>query len=338
MQNVFVTGATGFIGRHLVNRLLRNQIQVHCLVRETSRVDHLQCDGVELVYGQLQDRSSYRAALEKCDTVFHVAGLRFGASVELLNQINGSACGILADACADLNKPPRLVYVSSLAAAGPPANGRPRIENDAPEPISNYGRSKRLGEVQLQERASELPITIVRPGIVFGPNDPAMASMYRSIYRFRLHFVIGFRYTPQLSLIHVDDLVDLLIATAKLGETLEPTHGDYSAKGIYFAVDDARHPSYKELGHEIAKSLDRGVFVLPMTQQFGGWMGHTLHAVSRLSGKPCILDADKVREAIAPSWASSGLKAREQLGFQVAKPLNDRLRETGQWFIENNWI
>ena len=129
-----------------------------------------------------------------------------------------------------------------------------------------------------------------------------------------------------------------MISAAGKGERLKPVSGEYSADGIYFAVDDAQHPSYRELGHEIARSLDRKVFVLPMTQRFGGWMGHTLHAVSQLSGKPSILDADKVREAIAPSWASSGSKAKAQLGFKTEKPLADRLHETGQWFIANNWI
>ena len=338
MRNVFMTGATGFIGRHLVNRLLNDQINVYCLVREKSNVDHLQRDGIELIVGDLQQRSTYTDALEKCDTVFHVAGMRFGAHAQQLNEINGRVCGTLADACAQTSNPPTLVYVSSLAAAGPPENGRPRIENDPPLPISNYGRSKRMGEVQLQHRAADLPITIIRPGIVFGPNDPAMASMYKSIYRFRLHLVIGFLYTPNLSLIHVDDLIDLMIRAADKGERLKPVNGEYCSQGIYFAVDDSQHPSYKELGRAIAKSLDRCVFVLPMTQQFGGWMGHTLHAISRLAGTRSILDADKVKEAIAPSWASSGGKAREQLGFQIEKPLADRLRETGQWFIENNWI
>ena len=199
MQNVFVTGATGFIGRHLVNRLLQEGVQIHCLVRNSSIVDHLQTDRVHIVRGNLDSRSTYESELAKCDTVFHLAGMRFGASAELLNDVNGIACGQLADACAAMPTPPVMVFLSSLAAAGPPENGRPRREDDPPAPISNYGRSKRLGEIELQKRADRLPITIIRPGIVFGPNDLAMASMYKSIYRFRIHIVIGFRYTPQLS-------------------------------------------------------------------------------------------------------------------------------------------
>ena len=337
MRNVFVTGATGFIGRHLVKKLLNEQVEIHCLVRAGSDVRHLDHERIQLVYGQVQEPDAYREFLAECDTVLHVAGMRFGATSKILNEVNGNACGMIADAsiAAGVSK---LVYVSSLAAAGPPENGRPREECDPPLPISNYGRSKRLGETELQKRASDLAITVIRPGIVFGPNDPAMASMFKSIYRFRLHLVIGFLYTPQLSLIHVDDLVNLILQAAEKGERLEDSNGRYIPNGFYFAVDDAQHPSYRELGHVIARSLNRSVFVLPMTQQFGGWMGHTLHAISRFSGKPSILDADKVREAIAPSWASSGTKAREQLGFQVAKPLADRLRETGKWFIDNNWI
>ena len=79
---------------------------------------------------------------------------------------------------------------------------------DGPAPVSHYGASKRAGESALQQRADRLPITVLRPGIVYGPGDPKVAAVFQAIRMTGIHFTVGFR-TPPLSLIHVDDMVDL---------------------------------------------------------------------------------------------------------------------------------
>src|SRR6056297_1042728 len=143
MQTVFLTGATGFIGRHVAAELLRRGCRIRCLVRATSDVRHLQDESIELVEGSLRDLGGVEKALVGCDTVLHLGGVVTSASKAELDAINGTACGKLADLCRALPAPPRLVYVSSLAAAGPPPEGKAlRSEEDAPAPISRYGQSK----------------------------------------------------------------------------------------------------------------------------------------------------------------------------------------------------
>ena len=201
-----------------------------------------------------------------------------------------------------------------------------------------YGNSKREGEVELQKQAGDLPITIVRPGIVFGPRDVQTAVMFRSIYRLRLHMVVGFR-TPPLALIHVDDLVRLIIDAATRGETLQPlADGEYSPQGIYFACDDTEFPNYWQLGQRIAKSMQRPVFVWPLWRWTGRLVAFSAQTALGLRGKASTLNVDKIREASAHSWACSGEKARQQFGFQVAKPLDVRLQETSTWYRENRWL
>jgi nucleoside-diphosphate-sugar epimerase len=99
----------------------------------------------------------------------------------------------------------------------PPSRRRPgwcsSPASPPPAPISQYGRSKRAGEVALQQRGDRLPVTILRPGIVYGTRDPKMAAIFQAIARTGIHFTIGFQ-TPRLSLIHVDDLIDVAIAAA----------------------------------------------------------------------------------------------------------------------------
>jgi nucleoside-diphosphate-sugar epimerase len=126
--------------------------------------------------------------------------------------------------------------------------------------VSVYGASKRAGEVELERRAERLPITILRPGIVFGEHDTKVAAMFQSIARFRLHVRMGFRDAP-LSLIHATDLADLAVAAAHGGERL--TTGA-PGSGIYNACDDREHATYGALGRKIARALGRSVLVVPL--------------------------------------------------------------------------
>lgn len=335
LETVFVTGATGFIGSHLVAELLGRGCAVRCLIRPGS-AGRLPAGAVP-VPGRLEDPASYRAALAGCDTVFHLAGLVASPSRACLLRTNGLATARLADACAALPVPPRLVHVSSLAAAGPPPRGRERRdERDPATPVSDYGRSKRAGEEALERRAGRLPITIVRPGIVYGRRDPKIAAVFKAIQRTGVHFVVGFR-TPRLSLIHVDDLVGLLVRAATDGETLGGDGGT-PGQGYYLACDDRDHPTYWQFGRRIAAALGRGVFVWPLWRWVGRIVGGVSEAITRVTGVTSLLSLDKIREATVWSWACSADKARRQLAFAPAAPLDERLRETAAGFREQGWL
>lgn len=336
MHTLFVTGASGFIGTHLVRELVRRGMHCKCLIRATSSIDALPTDGVEFVQGSLEEPESYRAALVGCDTVIHLAGVIFGLNETQLNRVNAESCAHLADACLAIRQPPRLVFISSVAAAGPPPAGVAiRDETHAPHPISFYGRSKRRGELLLTERADRLPITIIRPGIVFGPGDQNLADLFRSIIRWRLHVVAGFR-TPPLSLIYVEDLVQLILLAVERGETLRPNPA--CSEGYYIACDDSEFPNYWEFGQRIARSVDQKVFVWPLWRWVAKCVGLAAQTAAKMSGRPSLLTLDKVREGTVRSWASSSQKARHQLGFAPTKSLDDYLRETSRWYIDNRRI
>lgn len=336
MKTVFVTGASGFIGAHLVRELVRRGIRCKCLVRPTSSLDQLPTDGVEFVVGTIEDPDSYRAALEGCDVVINVAGMLYALDKAQLFQVNAEACALLADACLAAGQPPRFVQISSVAAAGPPPQGKSvRTESDPAQPISLYGRSKRQGELALTERADKLPITVIRAGVVYGPGDPKLAESTRVIYRWRLHPVVGFR-TPPLSLIHVSDLAQFILLAAERGETL--TADPACSTGYYFACDDSEFPTYWEFGQRIAQSLDQRVLVWPIWRWVSTCIGFSAETISKLRQKSSLLTVDKVREASVRSWASSSQKSREQLGFAPAKSLDDHLRETSRWYVDNGWV
>jgi dihydroflavonol-4-reductase len=334
MRTALVTGATGFIGRHIVAGLLDRGVAVRAIVRSPGKAGHLAHDGVERVEGSLAEIAGWQQSIAGCDAVFHCAGLVAARRRADLTAVNGDAVGRLADACAAVESPPVLVHLSSLAAAGPAPRNGIRDEADPTQPVSAYGVSKLTGDGELAARAGRLPVTIVRPGVVFGPHDANVAAMFQSIQWTRLHAMMGFR-SPRLSLVHVTDLVSLVLGAATRGTRLPARDHAPAGAGIYHACDDREFPTHAALGRKMARALGTFAIVLPLPLTVAVPTAFAIEAFWNLRGQPSIVSPDKIREAIAPSWAASAARARRDLGFAPAASLDERLAETVRWLREN---
>lgn len=339
MQTVLVTGGSGFIGRNLVQELARRSCRIRCLVRPASHVRHLRKAGAELVVGDVNQPDSLRAAVSGVDTVFHIAGLTTAFGAEQLMRVNGAGTWNVAQACAAQPTPPVLITVSSLAAAGPVAVGEVRRESDPPVPVSDYGRSKRSGELAAEAWSDRVPATVVRPGIVFGPWDRLTLPMFRSIVRLRVHPVPTFA-PPPLSLLHVDDLVDVLLRAAERGTRLSTSSGGGSLSGAgYYHACSGQHVTYAALGRMISRAAGRRhVFLFHLAEPLPWLVAGVTEMVARLAGQTAIVNVDKMRESIQPSWAASPQAIREQLGFSEPCSLEERLRQTVDWYRDHRWL
>lgn len=338
MAKVLVTGASGFIGTHLVATLMARGDDVACLVRRTSKVEPLVALGARLVYGDVTDPDSLPAAVAGQEVVYHLAGRTLALKDRQFYEVNRRGIAHVAKACAGQTTPPVLIYVSSLAAAGPAVDGRPRVESDPPSPVSHYGRSKRSGEHAAESFAHRVPITVVRPPIVLGQGDRLGLPLFRSAIRFGVHLAPGLR--PQrFSLIHADDLVNLLILAAERGKRLPPLgqRGDSAAQGYYFAACEL-DPTYADLGRLVAESVGRNVLVIPTAMPVVRTVAAVGEAISQVSQHPLLMNLDKVREIAAGSWLCSAQAARDELGFEVEAPLLERLRQTAEWYREHGWM
>jgi len=339
MASYLITGASGFIGGHVAERLVRDGHQLRCLVRQTSNLEVLEQLELELVYGEITDQRAVEAAVDGVDVVIHLAGMTSARRYQQMLEVNRDGSWQVARACASQPRPPVLVVVSSIAAAGPALRGHVRSEMERPMPISNYGTSKRAGEYAAERFADQVPTTVVRPGVVFGPRNRDLFPIYHSIDNWRVHVILGLA-PPQISLIHVEDLVEILLRAAERGHRVDPQAGTPGrGEGYYFAVCD-EYPDYARLG-KILKHLIRedGRGIPAFLPSPLSWLvGGITQLVSAMLGTSITVNLDKVREAHATGWACSTKAIREQLDFQPAADLRSRLKETANWYRQNGWL
>jgi nucleoside-diphosphate-sugar epimerase len=339
MARYLVTGATGFIGSHLVDELVARGHDVTCLARPSPRADRLRERELRVVEGDLRDPDPVGRAVEGCDGVFHLAGAIKALSPEAMREVNVDGTRTLVAACAGRSSPPVLVLVSSLAAAGPSEPGLPRREEDPCSPVSVYGRTKRGAEVAAASVADRLPTTLVRPPIVFGPRDEGLVPLFQALHRARVHVMPGFR-RRWYSLVHVADLVEALLLVAESGSRLDPSELDSPGyeQGCYFVADD-QPVTYGQLGRQIVQALGgRFALNLPVPEWVVLVSARVNDALSRRRGVPPIFNRDKAREATAGSWTCSAAKIRHDLGFETGTSLADGLRDTARWYREHGWL
>ncbi len=328
-----VTGASGFIGGRLVRALVADGWAVRALVRPTSRRGALEAQGVECVVGDLGDQDSLTRAAAGVDVVFHLASLLKVPWKAAFETVNVAGTEAVARACAAGATPPTLVLVSSMAAAGPALDGRGRRETDPPAPVSRYGRVKLAAERAAAAFAGQVPQSVVRPPMVFGPGDLGTLPLFRGAAR-------GWHVVPQrgpmrVGLIHADDLAQALIAVARRGERVA-ADGPVGA-GVYH-VSSGEALAYGDLGPLIGAGLGRRVRTVRLPALVTRLAAAISEAIGRLRDRPTVLNLDKYREGTAGDWLCDISKCQQGLGFAPAEPAAARLAETARWYQDEGLI
>jgi dihydroflavonol-4-reductase len=220
-MKTLVTGGTGFVGANVVRALLQCGMEVRALVRPRSDTRNLDNLDVELVAGDLRDRGSLEAALEGCDTVYHVAAMYalWASDPRQIYESNVTGTVNLLDAAGTAGVQ-KIVYTSSVATIGLPKDGTLGTE-DAPlrpeEMISHYKRSKYLAEQEVLKYAQRgLPVVIVNPSLPVGPWDVKPTPSGQIIVNF-LRGKIPAYVDTGLNVVDVEDVAMGHILAAKKG-------------------------------------------------------------------------------------------------------------------------
>jgi nucleoside-diphosphate-sugar epimerase len=326
-MKALVTGATGFIGSHLVEALLDNNVEIRCLVRPGSNRRWLQGRDLEFRTGDCRDPDSLLDAVSGVDLVYHLAGVVRARRYEDYFISNSVGTRNLLQACRRANPGlDRFVLVSSQAAAGPSPDGRPLKENDAPRPISAYGWSKLMAEKETLELKGDLPVVVVRPSPVYGPRDRDFHSLFKMI-KLGLSPVIG-REQRYLHLTYVKDVV---------AGTWLASQSQGNCGSVYFLADQ-RSYSWREIGQVLGKVFNKKTRQLTIPKSISWVVARVAELWAALLRRPATLNREKRREMLAPYWLCDTSRAREELGFRVNHPLPAGALNTLRWYRDNGWL
>jgi dihydroflavonol-4-reductase len=326
-MKILITGATGFIGSHLVERLGKSGHQIRCIAKDPLNVGILKSAGYEVILGDLNNGVDWDMLLDGIDLVYHVAGVTRCTATEEYYEGNYRATKRLIEICSlQCTHLKRFVYVSSLSAIGPSLNGRPVEESTPYHPVSHYGKSKMLAEIEVQNASSRLPITIVRPSAVYGPRERDMYD-YIKLIKKGIELLIGFG-EKLLSLIYCEDLVR---GIQLAGES--PV-----AIGKTYFLGSEQFYTVRDLGQTIARVVVAHPvnICLPHAVVYG--VGAAAAAIGILTHQQVFFNLEKARESVQPAWTCSVEQAKNDLGFRQMVSLEEGMRKTYRWYCENGWL
>lgn len=326
-MKVFITGASGFVGSTLVDRLNQEGITPYCLMRKTSSTLNLSNAKYTPVEGDLSNIEKLKNLVHDVDVIFHVAGAVAALNREGFYRANVLGTKNLLLAAREAKSLKRFVLVSSLAAAGPSQPDRPKSEQDPVDPVSDYGWSKLEGEKEALAMAKEIPLTIVRPPAVYGPRDKGILTFFQIVKKGLLP-ELGWNSTQErrYSFVHVEDLVEGILLAGKKTEL---------PSGEIFFLSGEGNFRWDEAMALIAKGLGKKTVRLPLPFTILRAAAHTCSGISRLTGNPLPFSSDKIKEIEAPSWTCSAEKAKKILGFYPKWNLEEGLAATAHWYKAN---
>ncbi|MCL4457221.1 MAG: NAD(P)-dependent oxidoreductase [Nitrospirae bacterium] len=320
-MKALVTGATGFIGSHLTAALIREGLDVSCLVRTTSNLRYLEGLNVKLREGDCTDGQSLVDAVKGVDYVFHLAGLTKACSEEDYYNANVKGTENIVRAVSENNPDiKRFVYLSSLAAAGPSRDGTPLKEDCELMPVSLYGKTKLEGEKIVTAHMDKIPVTVIRPPAVYGPRDGDLLVFFKMVKS----GIVPYWGKCYYSFLYVEDLINGIIRSALIkeaeGEIFFMADGNiYSTDDIIAAISDAlqRRPV----------KLNMPKFVMPLL----GMLSEKLRGVN-------IINSDKIKEMKHAYWVCDASKAAAKLKFEPKVKIKEGAKWTADWYRIHKWL
>ena len=328
-MTILVTGATGFLGSALVTELLKQQQQqVRILARDEARALAQFGDAVDIVVGEITDTAQVQRAVEGASIVYHFAGRLYHPSTpaELYYRTHVEGTRILLEACKSQSSLQRIVHCSTTGVHG--VTGRTPAAEDAPfAPTNPYEKSKLEGELLALQAWKEngLPVSVARPGLVYGPGDLHLLGFFVSIKKGRPCLIDGGR-----TLIHPIYIDDMTAAFLLCAERPQAIGHSYNIAGD--------HPvSFRELAGAIAHSLGRSLPKGDIPLWLANLASDIFALIPGIKGENAPLTRSRVRFLTNNRVYDIG-RAKSELGFAPTMSLEDGMRLTAEWYQKHEYL
>jgi len=328
-ERILITGASGFIGFHLIKAAQRAGLEVHAAVRATSKLSQLDSLAPKYIYPDFRSKDSLTKSLEEGQYAYivHAAGATKAKDENEYNTINADFTRNLAVAASEADIPlKKFVFLSSLAALGPSVYHDHHLfkEDRTPNPVTAYGKSKLLAEQYL--KAIDLPKAVLRPTAVYGPGEKDLFIVFKMLQD---GFDAYIGNSPQrFSFVYVQDLVNATMLALKAENRKDHTY-NISDGNVYNRYELA--DTFKDLTGKktIRFHIPEGVVKV---------VANILELAYSNSKKTPVLNKEKLNELTAPNWACSIEAAKKDLNYRPVYNLKTGLAESMPWYTENKWL
>jgi len=312
-KTIALTGATGFVGAHILDRALGEGHSVKAITRRPQE----DRKGLKWVSGDLHNKTALEEIVEDAEVLIHCAGAIKARRKEDFHDINTNPVETLLDILGQRKGPGQdchVIFVSTLTARHPH--------------LSPYARSKYNAEELLKAKSSAHPWTIIRPPAVYGPGDMEILKLFRAMKRG--YAPVAGRVDNTFSLIHGRDLSAAVLSVCHhegaYGATIEP---DDKKKGGYTVHDVAG---------VVSAEMERNVRPLAVPYGLLNMLALANEGVSYLAGKAPIFSRHKVREMAYPDWVADPETHKAVSHWAPEIGLEEGVRETVKWYRDNNHL
>lgn len=326
-MNIFITGATGFIGKQLTKKLVENKFNVTALVRNKYKAKKLIELGVKIHQGDITDTKSIEGMLDGCDTLFHLANISRWWLRDKNKYIDVNVKGTKNLLCeASKSGVSKVVFTSSVAAIRQPHG---ILSTEDLEHCGNfeslYGRSKYLAEQEVLEfgKNSTLDVVVLNPGVVIGPGD------FKTFGKILIEFLnrrLKFRAFDQsfVPVVYIDDVVDAHIIAAEKAKPGEK----YILVSENIRIIDL-YKMIKKITGDPIPPFQIPPFIIKT-------MAHLSELKAAIKGTSPKIAVDAVN-AMQKGASASNKKAISELGIKFL-PIKQALEKTIDWYKQNGYV
>jgi len=326
-MQILITGATGFVGSHVADRLIDMGHTVRALTRSTSSTKWLADKPIQTVQGNMLDIESLREAVEGTDAVIHIAGVTAAKDKKGFYEGNQLSTRNLLEAVKRYNPGIKhFIHASSQTAVGPSLDGTPVTETTPPHPITTYGMSKRAAEEECERMREHFPITILRLAAVYGPRDTAILTIFQT-FKQGLKPLIGFR-DKYVNLVHIDDVV----------QSFELSLAREEAKNQTYLIGAEQHYTWKQVSNIACEIMQRRAITVRLPHALVYTVAGFSELFNMIKKKPSVLNWEKGKDIVQANWTCSVEKAMREMGYKQNVALDEGIRKTTEWYKQHSWL